>query len=108
MYTLAIIEDDKPIAQMYQFKLERLGHTVHLAHDGHAGLALIKEVKPDLVLLDLHMPELSGDDMLEILRAEDWGSNVRVIVLTNISKDEAPTKLRFLNVDRYIVKAHHT
>lgn len=106
--TIAIIEDDHPIADMYQFKLENSGYAVHVAHDGKAGLNLIKSVQPDLILLDLRMPEMSGDEMLEALRAEEWGSSVRVIVLTNISKDEAPAKLRFLNVDRYIVKAHHT
>lgn len=105
---IAIIEDDKPIAHMYQFKLENSGYTVHLAHDGKAGLRLIQEVEPDLVLLDLKMPEMSGEKMLERLRAKDWGGSVRVVILTNISKDEAPAKLRFLNVDRYIVKAHHT
>lgn len=51
---------------------------------------------------------MSGDIMLEKLRATEWGSSIRVIVLTNISKAEAPMNLRFLNVDRYIVKAHST
>jgi DNA-binding NarL/FixJ family response regulator len=51
---------------------------------------------------------MSGDVMLEKLRAKSWGSNMRVIVLTNISKDEAPSKLRLLGVDRYIIKAHYT
>jgi len=46
--------------------------------------------------------------MLEKLRGTDWGSSIHVIILTNLSKDEAPHKLRFLNVDRYIVKAHST
>lgn len=46
--------------------------------------------------------------MLTKLRKEAWGANVRVIILTNISKNEAPSELRFLNVDRYIVKAHTT
>jgi hypothetical protein len=42
------------------------------------------------------------------LRAEPWGSEARVVILTNISKDEAPQALRFLHVDRYVVKAHQT
>jgi CheY-like chemotaxis protein len=54
------------------------------------------------------MPIMGGTEMLARLRAESWGSDARVIVLTNISKDEAPQALRFLHVDRYIVKAHHT
>lgn len=51
---------------------------------------------------------MNGDEMLEKLRQTDWGSKIRVIILTNISRDEAPKNLGLLNVDRYIVKAHHT
>ncbi len=54
------------------------------------------------------MPVMNGDEMLEKLRQTDWGSKIRVIILTNISRDEAPKNLGLLNVDRYIVKAHHT
>ncbi|CAN5179374.1 response regulator [soil metagenome] len=105
---IAIIEDDAPIASMYEFKFTQSGYLVRCARDGAEGLKLIKEIKPDLVLLDLKMPVMSGDEMLEKLRNEEWGKSIRVIVLTNISRAEAPSKLRFLNVDRYIVKAHHT
>ena len=105
---ICIIEDDKTIAAMYQFKLERRDYEVRVAYDGHAGLALIKDFAPAIVLLDLRMPVMNGDDMLERLRATAWGGDIRVIILTNISKAEAPPKLRFLNVDRYVVKAHHT
>jgi hypothetical protein len=42
------------------------------------------------------------------MREQEWGADARVIILTNLSKDEAPSVLRFLSVDRYIVKAHHT
>lgn len=93
---------------MYQFKLERRDYEVRVAYDGHAGLALIKDFAPAIVLLDLRMPVMNGDDMLERLRATTWGGDIRIIILTNISKAEAPPKLRFLNVDRYVVKAHHT
>jgi DNA-binding NarL/FixJ family response regulator len=51
---------------------------------------------------------MSGDLMLEKLRATDWGSSIRVIILTNLTKDEAPQKLRFLNIDRYVIKAHYS
>lgn len=105
---IAVIEDDLPIAQMYEFKLDHSGYQVKVAHDGVAGLKLCQDFLPDLILLDLRMPKMSGDEMLEKLRATDWGANIRVVILTNISKDEAPMNLRLLNVDRYIVKAHHT
>lgn len=105
---IAVIEDDLPIAQMYELKLQNGGYTVKTAHDGQAGLKLCQEFVPDLILLDLRMPVMSGDEMLEKLRSTEWGANMRVVILTNISKDEAPMNLRLLNVDRYIVKAHHT
>ncbi len=103
-----IVEDEVSIAHMYQFKLKQSGYDVVVAYNGQTGLDEAAKFKPDLILLDLRMPIMSGDEMLEELRKTDWGSSIRVIILTNISKDEAPAKLRFLNVDRYIVKAHHT
>lgn len=105
---IAIIEDDLDIQLMYKFKLEKAGFKVVTAADGQEGLELAQRFMPDLILLDLMMPVMPGAEMLVRLRATDWGSSMRVIVLTNLSKDEAPQALRFLNVDRYIVKAHHT
>lgn len=108
MSKILIIEDEAPIAHMYEFKLKQSGHMVQVALNGQLGLTEAESFRPDVILLDLRMPVMSGDEMLEKLRQTDWGSSIRVIVLTNISKDEAPSKLRFLDVDRYIVKAHHT
>lgn len=105
---IAIIEDDQAIVHMYRFKLESEGFSVQVAYNGEEGMELIRSFMPELILLDLRMPILSGDEMLDKLRATAWGSSIKVIVLTNISKNEAPVRLRFLNVDRYIVKAHHT
>lgn len=105
---VVIVEDDIAIAAMYQFKLEHSGYDVRVARDGSAGLTLIKEFGPEIILLDILMPVMNGDVMLEKLRASLWGSDIKVIILTNISKVEAPQKLRFLNVNRYIVKAHYT
>ena len=93
---------------MYKLKLEREGFTVGVASNGREGLRLARSFRPDLLLLDLRMPEMSGDEMLARMRQTDWGCDIRVIVLTNISKNEAPQALRFLDVDRYVVKAHYT
>jgi DNA-binding response OmpR family regulator len=108
MHRIAVIEDDISLASMYEFKLVHEGYEVRRAVNGAEGLKLAKEFRPELILLDLRMPVMSGDEMLEKLRATDYGSSMHVIILTNISKDEAPMGLRFLYVDRYIVKAHHT
>ena len=105
---ILIVEDNVTLADLYSFKFEREHFAVQVARNGQEGLAAAEEFRPDMILLDLKMPVMNGDEMLERLRSEDWGSDIRVVVLTNISKDEAPRALRFLNVDRYIVKAHHT
>jgi two-component system alkaline phosphatase synthesis response regulator PhoP len=105
---ILIVEDDPQIQQIYEFKLEKSSFDVRTAANGEMGLAEAEAFTPDLILLDLRMPIMSGDTMLEQLRSKDWGADMRVIILTNISKDEAPRSLGFLGVDRYVVKAHHT
>lgn len=108
IYKIVVVEDEPSICQMYKFKLAKTGFNVRTAGDGEEGLKIIENFKPDLILLDLKMPKMTGDEMLEKLRSMKWGGSIRVIVLTNISKDEAPRSLRLLNVDRYVVKAHFT
>lgn len=108
MPSIAIIEDEKPIAQLYKMKFELEGFAVSTAQNGHDGFKLVREKSPDLVLLDLRMPNMSGDEMLAKMRATAWGADIRVVILTNLSRDEAPAALRFLGVERYIVKANHT
>lgn len=105
---IVIVEDEPSINDMYRMKLKLSGYDVATAFNGEEGLKVVKQFEPDLILLDLRMPVMSGDVMLEKLRETDHGANIRVIILTNISRDEAPHKLRLLHVDRYIVKAHHT
>ncbi len=105
---LAIIEDELPILQLYRLKFELEGFEVFTAASGRDGLKIIKEHGPDLVLLDLRMPHMSGDEMLAKLRETEWGAATRVAILTNLSREEAPASLRFMGVERYIVKAHHT
>ncbi|HUB94035.1 MAG TPA: response regulator [Verrucomicrobiae bacterium] len=107
-FKIAVVEDDSSIRDMYIQKLTLSGFYVQGAANGIGGLTLAERFQPDLILLDLLMPQMSGDKMLEHLRNTDSGANMRVVVLTNISRSEAPQVLRFLNVDRYIVKAHTT
>ena len=103
-----VVEDDSDLQFLYKHKLVKEGFEVFTASNGGEGLSVIEEHHPDIILLDLLMPIMDGAEMLARLRSTEWGSDIRVVILTNISKDEAPPALRFLNVDRYIVKAHHT
>lgn len=105
---IAIIEDDQAISQMYRIKFEAEGYEVETAENGKLGLALLESMRPDIILLDLMMPEMPGDQMLAELRKTEWGENLKVIILTNMGEQEAPPILRELGVRRFIVKAEMT
>jgi len=108
MVKIAIVEDDQAISQMYRLKFETEGYEVNTANNGKLGLELAETMRPDIVLLDLMMPEMNGDEMLEKMRATDWGKDIKVIILTNMGEQEAPDSIKRLNVRRFIVKAEMT
>ena len=105
---IAIIEDDPVISQMYLMKFEADGFDVQRAENGRLGIALVEQMKPDLILLDLHMPEMDGSEALAEIRKNTWGKTVPVIVLTNLGEEEAPKNLHSLGIHSYIVKADLT
>jgi len=80
MTKIAIIEDDPAINQMYRMKFEADGFDVQLADNGKKGVALVEDFVPDLILLDLQMPEMSGDEALAEIRKHDWGKDIPVII----------------------------
>src|SRR3989344_9303746 len=106
MSKIVLVEDDAILAELYQTRLKLAGYDCLVANDGLGGLLLIEKELPDLVLLDLMLPNLSGDDILRRMRAAVWGKNIKAIFLTNISESEAPDGLKDLNFERYIVKAN--
>lgn len=105
---IAIIEDDQAISQMYRIKFEAEGYEVETAENGKLGLELVESMRPHIILLDLMMPEMPGDQMLAELRKKDWGKDMKVIILTNMGEQEAPESLKTLDVRRFIVKAEMT
>ena len=106
MQKVVLVEDDEMLAEIYQTRLQLAGYNCVVAHDGANGVAIIKQELPDLVLLDLMLPQLSGDEVLKIMRESDWGKEIKVIILTNISEAEAPASLKKLPFERYIVKVN--
>ncbi len=105
---IAIIEDDQAISQMYRIKFEAEGYTVETADNGQLGLKLIDKMRPNIVLLDLMMPVMTGEEMLAKLRATDWGKDTRVIILTNRGEQEIPPEVKKLGVTAIILKADMT
>ena len=108
MTKIAIIEDDATINQMYRMKFESDGFEVQVATNGRDGIAVVQKFRPDMILLDLGMPEMPGDEALKEIRSYDWGKNIPVIILTNLGQEEAPKELRALGIHSYIVKAELT
>ena len=108
MTKIAIIEDDATINQMYRMKFEAAGFDVEVAINGSHGVALVKEFHPDIILLDIGMPEMKGDEALELIRKDPDSKDIPVIILTNLGEEESPKNLRELVIHSYIVKADLT
>jgi len=106
--TILLIEDDEAIREMYQLKFTHEGIVIHTAEDGVEALKVALRIKPDILLLDIKIPTIGGEDVLEKLQKKSWAKQMKVIVLTNINEKEAPKKFQRLHYDRYIVKAHST
>lgn len=108
MTKIAIIEDDQAISQMYRMKFEANGFEVQLAHNGRAGVALVEDFHPDIILLDMQMPEMTGDEALTEIRKQPASKTTPVIILTNLGREEAPKDIDKLTISSYIVKADLT
>ncbi len=108
MTKIAIIEDDPVIRQMYLMKFESDGFEVSVAENGKDGVAMVERFLPDVILLDISMPVMTGDEALAEIRSKDWGADIPVLVLTNLGQEEAPKSLKQLGVSSFIVKAELT
>lgn len=108
MTKIAIIEDDSVINQMYRMKFEADGFDVQVADNGKSGIELVEKFQPDIILLDIQMPEMNGDEALGHIRSQEWGKTIPVIILTNLGAEESPKSLKSLNIHSYIVKADLT
>lgn len=102
--TILLVEDEAPAALALQGALTHHGYTVIVAEDGEKGLALAKEKHPDLILTDLKMPKMGGMEMITELRKDEWGKDVEVIILTNMSEVEMLEKAMENKAFFYIIK----
>lgn len=101
---ILVVEDDKDIRTVLVKKLKIEKFKVYQAKNGKQGLNITKTKKPDLVLLDILMPVMDGLTYLKKLRAEKWGENVPVIMLTNMSESEKIAEAVKYNASEYLVK----
>jgi DNA-binding response OmpR family regulator len=103
-----IIEDDRYISKMYQLKLSLDGMDVQVADNGRIGVEKVKEFKPDIILLDILMPELDGYEVLKIVKGEPETKDIPVLVLSNLGQEDHIQKGMQLGAIGYIVKSQYT
>lgn len=102
---ILLVEDDDALATTYLMRLQAEGFDIRRVADGEDALAAARDYKPDLVLLDVMMPKISGFDVLDILRNTPETANLKVVMLTALSQDSDKQRAQGLGVDDYLVKS---
>jgi len=102
---ILLVEDDDALANVYISRLQAEGFDVRRVANGEDALAAALSYKPNLVVLDVMMPKVSGFDVLDILRNTPETANLKVIMLTALSQDSDKQRAESLGVDDYLVKS---
>jgi DNA-binding response OmpR family regulator len=105
MYKIFIIEDDEIAAEIYKDKLEAEGYHVEVAHDGESGYFRLRTFEPDLLLLDMMVPELAGGDILRMLRGKDAFKDLPIIAFSG--SDEMLADAKRLGATRVLSKGEY-
>lgn len=106
MHKILIIEDEKELAMMIQKRLGQEGYLVEAAYDGEEGLAKAKSFKPDLIILDLIIPQIDGYKLCEMLKTDEKYKHIKILMLTGRSS-EIEEKAGFaVGADDYLVKPY--
>lgn len=102
---ILLVEDDNGLANVYTTRLQAENFDIRRVPNGEEALAAALEYKPDLVLLDVMMPKVSGFDVLDILRNTPETANLKIIMLTALSQDADRERAESMGVDDYLVKS---
>jgi CheY-like chemotaxis protein len=108
MKTILLVEDDPFVVDIYTTKLVSAGFKVEVAEDGEEAIRKLKEKKPDLLLLDIVLPNIDGWELLRMIRTELEMEDLKVVVLSNLSQKEEIQKGQSFGVIKYFVKASFT
>jgi two-component system phosphate regulon response regulator PhoB len=102
---ILFVEDDDALASVYLVRLQAEGFQVQRVANGEDALAAAISFKPQLVLLDVMMPKVSGFDVLDILRNTPETANLKIVMLTALSQESDKKRAQDLGVDEYLVKS---
>ena len=102
---ILLVEDDDALANVYVTRLQAEGFDIRRINNGEEALATVMTYQPDLVLLDIMMPKVSGFDVLDRLRRTPQTAKTKVIMLTALSQESDKQRAEQLGVDDYLVKS---
>lgn len=105
---ILIVEDDRYISKMYQLKLSLEGYEVQVAENGREGVDKVKEMMPDVILLDILMPELDGFEVLKIVKSDAATKSIPVLIMSNLGQEDHIEKGMKMGAAGYIVKSQYT
>lgn len=105
---ILLVEDDNTLTEMYTIKFQEAGHEVIVAKNGTEGLELAKKHDPDIILLDIILPEMDGFAVLKDLKSESKTKKTPVILLSNLGQEADIEKGKKLGAADYMVKANFT
>ena len=105
---ILVVEDDQMISSMYKTKFEADGFDVVIAGNGLEGYEFAKQHKPDIIMMDIILPQMDGFSALEKIKQDEETKNIKVIMLTNLGTEEDRAKGEKLGAAGYLVKARLT
>ena len=108
MKSILLVEDDPFLIDIYSTKLKESGFSVEVASDGESALRKVKEKEPDLVILDIVLPQLDGWEILRQIKSDPKLKNIKIIILSNLGQKEEVERGVELGAVKYLIKAHYT
>ncbi len=100
-----VVDDDRIVADMYRLALSRAGHQVEIANDGVAGLKAALMNRPDIIFLDIRMPNMDGLEVLQNLASVKGSMSIPVVMLSNYDEPGLLGQSLGLGAKQYLVKA---
>ncbi|MDP4010365.1 MAG: response regulator transcription factor [Candidatus Spechtbacteria bacterium] len=105
---ILLVEDDPFLSEIYITKFEEAGYVVEVADDGEKGFQKIKTSNPDIVLLDIILPKMTGLEILESAKRDNALKDIPVIILSNLGSDDDTNKALELGAKGYLIKSQYT
>ena len=105
---ILLVEDDSMIVEMYKLRFEEEGFEVTVTEKGSEAIELASSLKPDIMLLDIILPEVDGFNILQSLKSEEKTKSLPILMLTNLAQESDKEKAISMGANDYLVKSQHT